>query len=105
MHHTLQQGKLLVPSKRLCNAKNLGRITNSMICGGDGGATKLSGCHGDSGGPFVCNVKGRWELHGAVSWGSGSCDSKRLYTVFSKVLTNMKWILSKTEGKKYTVTQ
>merc|ERR1719495_924978 len=25
-----------------------------------------SGCHGDSGGPFVCKIGGRWELHGAV---------------------------------------
>jgi len=96
MHHTLQQGRLAIPSKDTCNAKNFGAITKSMMCGGDGGETKLSGCHGDSGGPLVCNVNGKWELHGAVSWGSGNCDSKQLYTVFSKVLTNMNWILSKT---------
>ena len=58
MHNILQQGRLKVPSKSVCQQKN-GGITESMICGGDGGVTKLSGCHGDSGGPFVCNVNGR----------------------------------------------
>jgi len=93
-HHLLQQGKLAVPSKAECNKKNSGYVTENMICGGDGGKTKLSGCYGDSGGPFVCNANGKWELHGVVSWGDGRCDSNRRYTVFSKVLANEDWIFS-----------
>ena len=56
-----------------------------MICAGDGGQSNIGGCHGDSGGPFVCEIDNRWELHGAVSWGHGSCESERMYTVFARV--------------------
>ena len=63
-----------------------------MICAGYGGSSRLSGCHGDSGGPFVCNIGGKWELHGAVSWGSGTCDSKKSYTVFARVSEFRNWI-------------
>ena len=61
MHNLLQQGRLQVVSKSVCQQKNgrVGKIRESMFCAGDGGVTKLSGCHGDSGGPFVCNVNGR----------------------------------------------
>ena len=37
-----------------------------MVCSGNVRITQLSGCHGDSGRPFVCKIGGRWELHGAV---------------------------------------
>ena len=67
-----------------------------MICGGDEGNTTLSGCHGDSGGPFVCEVNGKWELHGAVSWGSGICDSKQAYTVFARITKYLDWIKTNT---------
>ena len=45
----------------------------------------------------------RWELHGAVSWGSGRCDTKsdQVYTVFAKVLHFKDWIIALT-GCKYT---
>jgi secreted trypsin-like serine protease len=99
MHHILQQGKLPVVTNKVCNAKNwpsIGiKVTEAMICGGDGGKSRLSGCHGDSGGPFVCNVKGKWEIHGAVSHGPGNCDSRRGYSVFARVNYFKSWILNK----------
>jgi len=96
MHNILQQGRLPVVSNEVCNAltyKHLGiRIKDTMICGGDGGKTKLMGCHGDSGGPFVCNINGRWELHGDVSFGSAKCDSSESYTVFARTNYFKPWI-------------
>ena len=90
----LQQARITVVSNDACYAKN-GRefaipITSAMICAGRG--PKISGCHGDSGGPFVCRIGGRWELHGAVSHGSGECKATRSYSVFSRVNHFKDWI-------------
>ena len=65
-----------------------------MLCAGnDDAITNQSGCHGDSGGPFVCqNGDGSWTLHGAVSWGSPRCDSKEAYSVFARVAEFRNWI-------------
>jgi len=89
MFHVLQQVNLPVVSNSVCNMKNwpsIGiQVRPSMVCAGDGGVSRRGGCHGDSGGPFVCNIGGRWELHGAVSHGSTTCDSWKAYTVFSRI--------------------
>jgi len=94
MHTYLQEANLIPVTKKVCEAKNFPSIgvhvTDGMLCAGDGNVK--SGCHGDSGGPFVCHVNGRWELHGAVSHGSGTCKSKETYTVFAKVFHFKKWI-------------
>merc|ERR1712226_1127203 len=64
MTDVLQQGLLPVVSNKACYEKNKHRInipvTDAMICGGSGGTDRISGCHGDSGGPFVCNIGGKW---------------------------------------------
>merc|ERR1712226_78711 len=96
MTRVLQQGLLPVVSNKACYKKNNVfipiPITSAMICGGDGGISRLSGCHGDSGGPYVCNISGRWELHGSVSHGSSVCSSTQTYTVFSRTNHFKKWI-------------
>ena len=68
-----------------------------MLCAGVEN-TILSGCHGDSGGPYVClNADGKtYTLHGAVSWGSGRCDAKQLFTVFARVTQFRAWIKTHT---------
>ena len=68
-----------------------------MLCAGVED-TILSGCHGDSGGPYVClNADGKtYTLHGAVSWGSGRCDAKQLFTVFARVTQFRAWIKTHT---------
>lgn len=96
MSTILQQGLLPVVSNEVCYEKNRHRIpiriTVGMICGGSGGSERTQGCHGDSGGPFVCNVNGVWELHGSVSHGSPVCDSTETYTVFSRTNHYKAWI-------------
>jgi len=96
MTRFLQQGLLPVVSNKQCYEKNHHRIpipiTDAMICGGSGGTERTSGCHGDSGGPFVCKVDGVWELHGSVSHGSPVCKSTETYTVFSRTFYFMDWI-------------
>ena len=68
------------------------QITQKMICAGVNG-TILSGCHGDSGGPYVCQTSaGNWVLQGAVSWGSPRCSAAERYTVFARVGKLRNWI-------------
>lgn len=93
----LQQGKQAVITNKACFKFNKVKypqlsVTSSMLCAGDGGKTKISGCHGDSGGPFVCEVDGKWELHGVVSHGSKTCDSRDSYSVYARVFFFKKWI-------------
>ncbi|KAJ7394105.1 Serine protease 56 [Desmophyllum pertusum] len=98
-HHILQQAKLPPVTNAVC-AKKLAaspggsrlKITPQMICAGVKG-TILSGCHGDSGGPYVCQTSGgNWVLQGAVSWGSSRCSAAERYTVFARVAKFRKWI-------------
>jgi len=102
MHHPgtmvrfLQQGMLPVVSNKDCfelNHKVIPiPITDAMVCAGSGGSKLTSGCHGDSGGPFVCEVDGRWEVHGSVSHGSPKCISSETYTVFSRTYHFLDWV-------------
>ncbi|XP_073238534.1 chymotrypsinogen B-like isoform X2 [Porites lutea] len=98
-HRILQQAVLPPVANDIC-AKKLAaspgagrlRITDQMICAGKEG-TNLSGCHGDSGGPYVCqSANGKWFLQGAVSWGSPRCSAQERYTVFARVAQFRNWI-------------
>jgi len=84
-----------------CKKKNgnIGiQVNDNMVCATKPG-TQISGCHGDSGGPYVCKTPaGRWVLQGDVSWGSGSCDINQLYTVFGRVAKFRNWIDMHTNG-------
>jgi len=91
-HHTLQQAKISPVSESDCKRKNGYGITRQMLCAGVPG-TRLGGCHGDSGGPFVCkDSDGFWVLQGAVSWGSTDCNAHRMFTVFARVAVFREWI-------------
>ena len=93
----LQQARLYVPSNEVCDAfykKFYGvRVTGNMICGGDG--SKRGACHGDSGGPFVCEVKGKWALHGAPSFTDSKCNPTA-YSVFTRITQYLDWIKENT---------
>jgi len=99
MHYYLQQAKMPIVDSKVCEAKNKKviplPITSRMVCAGEGGVNPISGCHGDSGGPFVCNNNGKWELHGDVSHGSPRCKSTETYTVFARTTFFKNWIIEK----------
>lgn len=63
-----------------------------MICADEPyGDVMRAGCHGDSGGPFVCkeSSSGKFVLQGIVSWGSGN---NKQYTVFARISELRLWI-------------
>merc|ERR1712048_474802 len=95
-HYILQQLGMKVQDKAVCDRKNskYQRISDQMLCAANPEVSaNQSGCHGDSGGPFVCeNSDGSWTLHGAVSWGSPRCDVKDAFTVFARVAVFRNWI-------------
>merc|ERR1719378_328479 len=91
----LQQLALTIQSKAACAKKNkYVPITDQMLCAANTDVSQnQSGCHGDSGGPFVCqNDNGSWTLHGAVSWGSPRCNAKEAYSVFARIAEFRTWI-------------
>lgn len=62
-----------------------------MLCGGnpeEGEAT----CHGNAGGGLVCRRKdSRWQLEGIIS---SHCNSKFMYTTFTRVSKFRSWLES-----------
>ena len=61
-----------------------------MICGGDPGKSQIGGCNGDSGGPYVCEKDGKWQVHGVSSFVLGGCINS--FTVFARVHYYRDWI-------------
>ncbi|KAF4516915.1 hypothetical protein B566_EDAN008004 [Ephemera danica] len=45
-------------------------ITSNMFCAGHPRG-RMDSCAGDSGGPLLCNVAGRWTIYGITSFGEG----------------------------------
>lgn len=91
----LQEARLPVVSNQECSILNrYPKVTKNMLCAGHGlDFSKIqSGCQGDSGGPFVCTKNGVWSVQGVVSWGSSSCISGEMNTVFARVLNYVDWI-------------
>ena len=72
--------------------KNYGNesITESMTCSAtiDG----RSPCHGDSGGPFVCQSGTKAVITGIVSWGNDECSG--VPAVYTRVTKFLSWIES-----------
>jgi len=94
MPNQLHHAQLPTVSYKQCDKamSHASKITENMLCAGGNGK---SGCHGDSGGPFVCPaVNGRYFIQGVVSWGSPVCTTKEGYSVFARVANFVNWIHS-----------
>ena len=87
----LREAKMPVVDYKTCAAGNINLFQKvddkTMVCAGYGGNSVISGCHGDSGGPFVCQESGRWVLRGAVSWGDHWCRGGSTFSVFARIST------------------
>ncbi|KAL9969710.1 hypothetical protein ACROYT_G021962 [Oculina patagonica] len=92
----LREAKMPVVDYKTCAEGNINLPAKvddeTMVCAGYGGNSVVSGCHGDSGGPFVCNESGRWVLRGAVSWGDHWCRAGSTFSVFARISTFVDWI-------------
>ncbi|KAG7255999.1 hypothetical protein CRUP_014235 [Coryphaenoides rupestris] len=90
----LQQALLPVVDHATCSQADWWSVlaTDKMVCAGGDGIK--AGCNGDSGGPLNCqNPDGSWEVHGAVSFGSGEgCNVLQKPTVFTQVSSYISWI-------------
>ena len=75
-------------------------IDDTMLCAAVPGGGK-DACTGDSGGPLVIvtgtGEEKRMVLVGVTSWGEG-CADKDYPGVYSRVTTNLEWILSLTKN-------
>jgi len=89
----LQQAFLPIITNSYCQvAQRRPTITKNMLCAGHGSSDRQMACHGDSGGPFVCNQNGKWVVQGVVSFGPGSCVSSSGMSVFARVTEYLDWI-------------
>ncbi|XP_017868664.1 PREDICTED: trypsin 3A1 [Drosophila arizonae] len=67
-------------------------ITSTMFCAGSkSGKGDRDSCVGDSGGPLITHVDGRFKLLGIVSWGLG-CANAQYPGVYTYVPAYMNWI-------------
>lgn len=85
----LLEAAVPVVSNAVCNAAyNQNRfyddpITENMVCAGFA-AGGPDACRGDSGGPLMVEIGGRWRVAGVVSWGEG-CGVPDYYGVYARV--------------------
>lgn len=73
-----------------CNRLYKGEITQNMVCAGHlagGGDT----CTGDSGGPLICKVDGKYTIMGVTSFGLG-CGEANAPGVYARVASLLPWI-------------
>ncbi|XP_004600926.2 chymotrypsinogen 2-like [Sorex araneus] len=84
----LQQASLPLLANYECKKFWGNTITDLMVCAG---ASGVSSCMGDYGGPLVCQKDGAWTLVGIVSFFSGVC-STSMPGVYSRVTELMPWV-------------
>uniref|UniRef100_A0A8C8VH88 Peptidase S1 domain-containing protein n=1 Tax=Pelusios castaneus TaxID=367368 RepID=A0A8C8VH88_9SAUR len=93
LSEVLNQAKLPVIDFSTCRLKKYwgDRVRQSMLCAGfrDTGESPA----GDSGGPLVCQIsRGKWEVHGIVSFGPVGCKVENKPSVFTRISAYISWI-------------
>jgi len=80
-------------SDAVCTKNHGNVVDRSMFCAGKLGVGGwwLDACHGDSGGPAVKKVNGKWTVLGITSWGSG-CGAPNKPGVYTRVARFQQWI-------------
>ncbi|RLN49492.1 hypothetical protein BBJ28_00011121 [Nothophytophthora sp. Chile5] len=93
---TLQEVNVAIISNADCNKEYDDRITDGMLCAGDGNGK--DSCNGDSGGPLMANDV----LVGLVSWGGECGVNAGVYTRVSFVLDYINDIVNGGTGSSFT---
>lgn len=65
-------------------------ISKNMMCAGYRNG-RADSCSGDSGGPLMCEIDGKWSVYGVTSFGRG-CGLDGRYGIYGKVPNFVKWI-------------
>jgi hypothetical protein len=73
------------------NAALYGAVDASTVCAGEPESGGKDSCSGDSGGPMVAEISGKWAQGGIVSWGPG-CGLRRAVGVYASVAHFSGWI-------------
>lgn len=87
----LRQANLTTMSNAACdNAGYFGEITGQMLCAGVSPYLTVDSCDGDSGGPLLVSMGGRWVQIGITSWGDGCAEGAP--GVYARVAAQSNWI-------------
>lgn len=88
--------KAIVPfvDRRVCQmAYEKKLIAEDQLCAG--GQVGIDSCRGDSGGPLMASINGRWYVYGIVSHGPAKCGTPNLPGVYTNVSYYVRWIYRK----------
>ncbi|PVD21821.1 hypothetical protein C0Q70_17623 [Pomacea canaliculata] len=67
-------------------------VLDDQLCVGYG---DTGACYGDSGGPLMCEMNGRFYITGVMSWLINNCSARGFPNVFTRVTSYLDWIYEK----------
>ncbi|KAL7739138.1 hypothetical protein ACLKA6_010362 [Drosophila palustris] len=81
-------GNVTVNSREFCNSKS-GLKRKDVICISDPNDNEIGGCHGDSGGPLICDG----QVVGVASYIVGACGAPKTMSFYADVSYFHDWII------------
>uniref|UniRef100_T1J342 Peptidase S1 domain-containing protein n=1 Tax=Strigamia maritima TaxID=126957 RepID=T1J342_STRMM len=89
--NVLREAKVPIVEREEClNVYEDYFISENMFCAGYKRG-RVDSCAGDSGGPLLCDVDGKWHVMGITSFGEG-CGRKDKYGIYTKVPNFAQWL-------------